>query len=105
VVAGEEPTPLEVLLAERVVACWLLVELLEVNWSARINPESAKAIKRSGGEVPASFVRELMKMQESTHRRYLSAVEALARVRRLQATTPPAVQVNTQVNLLGKRRR
>ncbi len=67
-VAGEEPTPLEVLLAERVVACWLLVELLEVNWSARINPEFAKAIKRSGGEVPASFVRELMKMQESTHR-------------------------------------
>jgi hypothetical protein len=105
VVAGEEPTPLEVRLAERVVACWLLVELLEVNWSARINPEFAKAIKRSGGEVPASFVRELMKMQESTHRRYLSAVEALARVRRLQATTPPAVQVNTQVNLLGKRRR
>jgi hypothetical protein len=98
VVAGEEPT----LLAERVVALWLLVELLEVNWSAQLNRE---AIKRSGSEVPASFVREPMKMQESAHRRYLSAIEALARVRRLQATTPPAVQVNTQVNLLGKRRR
>jgi hypothetical protein len=102
VVAGGEPTPLEVLVAVRVVACWLLVGLLEANMSAQLNRE---AIKRSGGEVPASFVRELMKMQESTHRRYLSAVEALARVRRLQATTPPAVQVNTQVNLLGKRRR
>lgn len=95
-VAGGEPTPLEVLVAVRVVACWLLVGLLEANMSAQLNRE---AIKRSGG-VPASFVRELMKMQESAHRRYLSAIEALARVRRLQATTPPAVQVN----LLGKRR-
>jgi hypothetical protein len=28
-IAGENPTPLEVLLTERVVACWLLVELFE----------------------------------------------------------------------------
>jgi hypothetical protein len=90
-----------VLLAERVVACWLLVGLPEASMSAQLNRE---AIKRSDG-VPASFVRELMKMQEGAQQRYLSAIEALARVRRLQATTPPAVQVNTQVNLLGKRRR
>src|SRR5215207_1209071 len=29
-IAGEDPTPLEVLITERVVSCWLLVELLEV---------------------------------------------------------------------------
>jgi hypothetical protein len=100
-VAGEEPTPLEVLLAERVVACWFLVELLDANMSAQLSPE---AKKRSGGGVSVSFVREIVKMQESAHRRYLSAVEALARVRRLQATTP-AVQVNTQVNLVERRGR
>jgi hypothetical protein len=29
-IAGENPTPLEVLLTERVVACWILVEAFEV---------------------------------------------------------------------------
>jgi hypothetical protein len=39
-------------------------------------------------------------MQESAHRRYLAAVRELAHVRKLQAGAP-AVQVNTQVNILG----
>jgi hypothetical protein len=39
-------------------------------------------------------------MQESAHRRYLAAIRELARVRRLQAGAP-ALQVNTQINILG----
>jgi hypothetical protein len=36
---------------------------------------------------------------ESATRRYLASIRELARVRKLQAGTPP-VQVNTQVNFL-----
>jgi hypothetical protein len=95
VAGGGEATPLEVLLAGRVVACWLLVELLDALMSAQLNPE---ARSRSGG-ASFAFLRDVVKMQESAHRRYLSAIQALARVRRLQVAAP-AVQVNTQVNVV-----
>ena len=35
-IAGEDSTPLETLLTERVVSCWLLVELLEALTSAQL---------------------------------------------------------------------
>jgi HAMP domain-containing protein len=42
----------------------------------------------------------MSKLQESANSRYLAAIRELARVRKVQAGTP-AVQVNTQVNILG----
>jgi hypothetical protein len=93
-IAGENPTPLEVLLTERVVSYWMLVELFDVLMSAQLwrgtKPEN---------RVPISYTLKMMKWQESANRRYLAAIRELARVRKLQATSPP-VQVNTQVNIL-----
>jgi hypothetical protein len=93
-IAGEDPTLLEVLLTERVGSCWLLVELLEALTSARLQTGEHMKDKR----VQPSFLRFILKWQESAQRRYLSAIRELARVRKLQSGTP-RVQYNTQFNL------
>jgi len=93
-VAGEDPTPLEMLLTERVVSCWLLVELLEALTSAQLQTGKHMKDKR----VPHSFLKFVLKWQEFGQRRYLSAIRELARIRKLQSGTPK-VQYNTQVNL------
>jgi hypothetical protein len=41
----------------------------------------------------------MLKWQESANRRYFAAIRELARVRKLEAGSP-AVQYNTQVNIL-----
>ena len=90
-VAGESPSPLEVLLAERVASLWVLVELLEALTAAQLN--------RAGNHhVPLSYTLRMVKWQESVNRRYLAAIKSLAQVRKLQANTP-GVQFNTQINL------
>ena len=92
-VAGESPSPLEVLLAERVASLWVLVELLEALTAAQLN--------RAGDHhVPLSYTLRMVKWQESANRRYLAAIKSLAQVRRLQANTP-GVQFNTQINPAG----
>ena len=94
-VAGEDPTPLEVLLTERVVSCWMLVELLEVLTSAQLRRKGAA--KR----VPVPYLLQMVRWQGSANRRYLSAIRELARVRRLLT---PGVQINIakqQVNMGG----
>jgi hypothetical protein len=93
-IAGEDPTPLEVLLTERVVSCWLLVELLEALTSAQLQSGEHMKDKR----VPDSFLKLMLKWQESAQRRYLSAIRELAQVRKLQSGTP-GIQYNTQINL------
>ncbi len=93
-IAGENPTPLEVLLTERVVACWMLVELFDRLMAAQLWKETPKE-KR----VPERALRHYLRWQESANSRFLAAVRELARLRKLQATAPP-VQVNTQVNVL-----
>ena len=90
-VAGENPSPLEALLAERVVACWMLVELFDALMAAQLRRENDK-------RLPLSHTLKMVKWQESANRRYLAAIRELARVRKLQANTP-AVQYNTQINL------
>ena len=93
-VAGEDPTPLEVLLTERIVSAWLVVEVLEALLNAQL--------KRGEGAprtVP-SYLKFILGWLESYHRRYLASIRELARVRRLQSNTP-SVQVNTQINLTG----
>lgn len=97
-IAGDNPTGLEGMLADRVVAGWLLVEVLEALVSAQYHPrlESEK-----GGKVErasASYVLRQSKILESATKRHMQAIQTLARVRKLQANTP-GVQFNTQINV------
>jgi hypothetical protein len=95
-IAGESPTPLEMLLAERVVAGWLLVEVLEALISAqfRTGPQGAQ----KGVRVTPAYILQMSKILESATRRHFAAIQALARVRKLQNNTP-GVQYNTQINV------
>src|SRR5215208_1628980 len=93
-IAGEDSTPLEVLLTEHVVSCWLLVELFEAVMSSQLWKETPKE-----NRVTERELRYYLRWQESANARFLAAVRELARVRKLQATAPP-VRVNTQVNIL-----
>jgi len=91
-VAGENPTPLEVLLTERVVSSWLVVEVLEALMNAQL---------RRGDDVPrapTSYLKFIIGWLESAHRRHLSSIRELARVRKLQSNVP-RIQYNTQINL------
>jgi flagellar motor switch protein FliM len=90
---GGNPTPLEALLAERIVSCWMLVELMEALTSGWFNRERKQ-------RVSPQFLLQMVKLQESANRRYLAAIKTLAQVRKLQGNAP-AVQVNTQVNIAG----
>jgi hypothetical protein len=91
-IAGENPTPLEVLLTERVVSGWLLVEVLEGLIAAQYQRD-VKAHR-----VAPTYVIQQSRILESATRRYLAAIKELARVRKLRMGAP--VQVNTQVNVL-----
>jgi hypothetical protein len=82
-IAGENPTPLEVLLTERVVACWLLVELFE--W--------LMATQLWKGNPPENRVPSLPSSTTSAGKRAPTGSSSLlsgglARVRKLQSTTP-----------------
>jgi len=76
---GASPTPLERLLVDRVVACWLQVYYADTIY--------AQNMKGSSLEL-ANY---LQQRQDRAHRRYLSAIRTLAVVRRLLI---PPVQVN-----------
>ena len=91
-VAGENPTPLEVLLTERIVSAWLMVEVLEALMNAQL--------KRSKDvpHAPTSYLKYINGWLESANRRYISSIRELDRVRKLQKNTP-GVQFNTQINL------
>jgi hypothetical protein len=95
-VAGLDPTPLEMLLAERVVACWLLVEMLEYIISTQLGRENEE------NRVTYSLLKLVIGWQESAHRRYLSAIKTLAQVRRLQRGSSLQINVGAQqVNISG----
>jgi hypothetical protein len=91
-IAGENPTPLEVLLTERVVAGWLLVETLEGLIAAQYQRDV------TAHRVAPTYVIQQSRIVESATRRYLAAIRELATVRKLRMGAP--VQVNTQVNVL-----
>jgi hypothetical protein len=88
--AGENPTPLEVLLSERVASLWVLVELQEALLAAWYYKAKATS--------PA-FVLQMARLQESAHRRYLAAIKTLAQVQKLQG--PSRVQVNIGGNQIN----
>jgi hypothetical protein len=94
-IAGENPTPLEVLLTERVVSLWMLPSLLEVLVATQYRRNVDDGLERSS----PSYIIQQSRILESSTRRYLAAIRELARVRKLEAGAPP-VQVNTQVNVL-----
>jgi hypothetical protein len=98
-IAGEHPTPLERLLAERVVAGWLLVEVLEALISAQFRTD-LKDVQKTA-RVPPAYILQMSKILESATRRHLQAIQVLARVRRLQRNTS-GVQYNTQINVAPK---
>jgi len=81
-----------VLLTERVVSSWLVVEVLEALMNAQL---------RRGDDVPhapTSYLKFIIGWLESAHRRHLSSIRELARVRKLQSNVP-GIQYNTQINL------
>jgi len=87
--AGSNPTSLERLLVERVVACWLQVQDADVRYG-----QGQKDCTMKPGEYQ-------QKRQDRAHKRYLSALKTLALVRKLAL---PVLQVNIaskQVNVAG----
>ena len=92
-VAGPDPSPLEVLLTERICSLWLLIEVLEWLVSAQLSADLPPE-QRS----PMLYLQHVFKWQESANRRFLSAIRELTRVRKLQSNTP-GIQYNTQIDL------
>jgi hypothetical protein len=90
--AGPHPTPLERTLCERIASCWLDAQLADLVFAARLK----ESMSIAAGDY-------YQRRQDRAHARYLAAVQALARVRRLLA--PVVAQVNIaqpgaqQVNL------
>jgi hypothetical protein len=68
--AGPEPSPLERLLIERIVACWLQTNFADASYA------------QLKGDSPALHTAALRR-QNSAQQRYLQAVKALATVRKL----------------------
>jgi predicted transcriptional regulator len=91
--AGEAPTPLEALLVERVVAAWLVHQLLEVLNSAQLWNGVSKEHR-----LEHSFLKFYVAWQERAHRQLLSTIKTLAQVRKLQSNAP-SVQLNQQINV------
>ena len=86
--AGPDRTPLERLLVDRIVACWLALHYAETIYHQNM------------GELSRGWADFHQRRIDRAHHRYLTAIKTLAQVRRL---LPPAVQVNIaeqQVNLV-----
>ena len=83
--AGENPTPLEMLLCDRVASLWVLVETQEALNSAWYSGQTK-------GKPSPAFMLQMVRLQESAHRRYRQAIKTLAQVQRLRG--PARLQVN-----------
>lgn len=85
--AGDHATPLERLLVSRIVICWLHLQLCEKKMSEQYDG------------MPLGVAAYQHKRLDQARKRFLSAIKALAEVRRLQL---PTMQVNIgekQVNI------
>ena len=88
--AGSDPSVLERLLAERIVACWLQLQHAEIIYAQNL------------GSMNITQSEYHQRRLDKLHRRYLSAIKALAQIRRMG----PAVQINIaekQVNMTDAR--
>jgi hypothetical protein len=86
--AGPSPSPLEKLLAERAVACWLQVSFYD-SQVAQIR------------EYKPAQGRMLQQQLDSANRRYQAAIKTLATVRKL--LTPARSPVEIATKLAGER--
>jgi hypothetical protein len=87
-IAGEDPSPLELLLAERIVATWLQVQLFE-----SLNASSLSKHTLAQGNY-------YQKRLDRAHRNHLSAIRTLGQIRKMG----PVVQINIaekQINTTG----
>jgi hypothetical protein len=83
--ASPNPSPMEALLVDRVVSCWLQVQCAD---AAAVPP----------GEVWITQAQFHMKRQTQAQKRYLSAVSALATFQRLMGKKSAAVESSAQSN-------
>jgi hypothetical protein len=89
-VEGENPTPLEALLAERVALCWVAAQHADAVYARKL----AGGMSFQEGEYYG-------RRCEQANRQLLKAIQTLAQVRRLLA---PSIQLNVgqnQVNVAG----
>jgi hypothetical protein len=77
--AGAAPAPLERLLVERVVACWLQLHFADIH------------LAQQSGEMSLRLGDYHHRNRDRAHKRYLSAIKTLALVRKLAL---PVLQVN-----------
>jgi hypothetical protein len=82
--AGPEATPLERLLADRAIACWLQVSYVDTLLAQRLR----------GGALPWEATDHYQRWLDRAQKRYLAALKTLAQVRRLLAPLPTLMQVN-----------
>ena len=88
-IAGENPSTLERLLAERVVATWLQIQLFEGLY--------ARGMFKGGTISQGNYEQKRL---DQAYRRHLSAIRTLAQIRKLG----PAIQINIaekQINAAG----
>ena len=88
-IAGDNPSPLELLLAERIVLTWLQIQLFEDLYASSIS----KSMTIAQGNYKQKRI-------DQAYKRYLSAIRTLAQIRKLS----PAVQINIaekQINTAG----
>jgi len=87
--AGPDPSSLEQLLAERIVACWLQLQYAETIYAQNL------------GDMNMVQSEYHQRRLDQLHRRYLSSIKTLAQIRKLG----PAVQINIaekQINTTGE---
>jgi hypothetical protein len=88
-IVGEDSSPLELLLAERIVATWLQVQLFESLYASGL------------GKHTLAQGNYYQKRLDRAHKNHLSAIRTLAQIRKMG---PAAVQINIaeqQVNTTG----
>ncbi len=86
--AGPNVSPLERLLAERIVACWLQLQYADAMYAEKMN------------DMTMAQSEYYQRQIDRFHRRYLSSIKTLAQIRKLG----PAVQINIadkQINTTG----
>ncbi len=87
-IAGENPSSLERLLAERIGVCWLELQYFEAIYAQNL------------GKLTIAQGVYHQRRIDKAHRRYLSSIRALAQIRKMG----PAVQINIaeqQINTAG----
>jgi hypothetical protein len=92
-IEGPNPSPLERLLVDRIVACWLQVSFFERSFYNKLK-----------GGMSLSLSTHEQKRLDLASRRYLAAIRTLAQVRRLQLplTLQVALPGATQVGQAGQ---